>query len=116
MKAFLIVVVAFGLAGAALFAPVCGKTMWARASERGLPREAAKLTARGLRATWDFVFAQPHPGTTAQDPAHSPPRHASRKAQAAPAHRVSREGIVAQPPKEKISRDDRAALDALVRR
>lgn len=101
-----VLLLALGLAAAAALVPVAGKTMWARAEEAGLPKAAAKATAHGLRATWDFMFAEK------REP-HAPPRHASRKAQA---HRVSREGIVAQPPKERIDPRDRSSLDALLSR
>ena len=75
-----------------------------------VPRKtAARLTARGLRATWDWVesLGQEH---------REAPRKKMRKAQAAPPpqHKPGREGIVAQPPKERIAPEDRAALDDLV--
>jgi hypothetical protein len=88
-----------------LFVPLGGKTIWARAQERGLPLAAARLTARGLRASWNFVAGlgqRPSPHATQQAQAHSPQR------------RAWREGIVPQPPKEKLQKNDRAALDKLV--
>jgi hypothetical protein len=108
---FLLLLLIMGALAWAL--PIGGKTLWQRGVEAGVPKEVAHLTARGLRATWDFVTAAPHVDRTSQTPPHSPPRHASRKAQA---RGVSREGIVAQKPKEKISHDDKAALDSLLRR
>ena len=126
MKALLLFVVLSAALAAALFVPLGGRSFWQRAQEHGIPRAVARGTAHGLRATWDFLASLSHgtdspgspsgAGPTAEGPAHSP-RHASRKAQAAaaqPAHRTSREGIVAQPPKEKLGQSDRAALDDLV--
>jgi hypothetical protein len=83
------------------------------------PRTAARLAARGLRAGWDWVSSV---GSETRGPAvRGPPRHLSRKAQAAApqtdaAQRrpASREGIVPQPPKETLRPDDRAALDSLI--
>jgi hypothetical protein len=121
MKAILLVLVCLALAGAALFAPIGGRSFWRRAQERGIPRATAVLAARGLRAGWDFLALLQHraptgAGPTREGPPHSP-RHLSRRAQAAPQpplHRASREGIVPQPPKEKLEHADRAALDKLV--
>jgi hypothetical protein len=108
------------LAAAALLVPVSGRSFWSRAQERGIPAAVARGVAHGMRATWDFVTSLGHDSSEAQatreSPAHSP-KHPSRKAQAAaaqPAHRAGREGIVPQPPKEKLERNDRAALDSLV--
>ena len=124
MKAFLLVLVLSAALAAALFVPLEGRSFWQRAQEHGIPRAMARDTAHGLRATWDFLASLSHrtqstgAQPTNETPAHSP-RHASRKAQAAsaqPAHRISREGIVAQPPKEKLQPADRAALDDLVAR
>jgi hypothetical protein len=112
MKSFLLLVVVFGLAGAVLFVPVAGRSFWARAQERGIPAAIARGTAHGLRAAWDSLAAL---GQHEPAPAH-PPRHLSRKAQAAaqPIHRAGREGILAQPPKEKLQPADRAALNSLI--
>jgi hypothetical protein len=79
------------------------------------PRTAAKLTARALRAGWDWV-ASIAPEKSRRDPPQRPPqRQVSRKAQAAnPPRRASREGIVPQPPKETLHPKDREALDSLV--
>ena len=122
MKAFLIFLILGTALVAALFVPLQGRSFWQRAQAHGIPRAVARETAHGLRATWDFLAslshrnASPDARPTDGAPAHSP-RHVSRKAQAAaaqPAHRISREGIVAQPPKEKLGQSDRAALDDLV--
>jgi len=75
------------------------------------PKTAALATVRGLRATWSWLAS-----LGPQQSPHAPPRHPSRKAQAAAARRTSREGIVPQPPKEKLQASDRAALDSLVQR
>ena len=77
-------------------------------------RTAAKLAARALRASWDWVESigadLRHP-----PPAKAPQRQLSRKAQAAtPPRRANREGILPQPPKETLHPNDRAALDSLV--
>jgi hypothetical protein len=96
---------------------VGGKSFWARAEERGLPRAAAQATAHGLRAGWDWVtHVGKHAEPTPQEPAHSP-KHVSRAMAAAKAtsHRASREGIVAQPPKEHLDSSDRASLDKLLK-
>src|ERR1700674_2364554 len=122
MKAFFVSMLLFGLLCAALFLPVSGRSFCARAQEHRIPAAVARGTAHGLRATWDFFASLDHRSDpsasqpTREQPAHSP-RHPSRKAQPAaaqPVHRASREGIVAQPPKEKIEARDRVALDALV--
>ena len=122
MKAFFVTILLFALLCAALFLPVSGRSFCARAQEHRIPAALARGTAHGLRATWDFLTSLDHRADpsaaqpTQKQPAHSP-RHPSLKAQAAaaqPVHRASREGIVAQPPKEKIEDRDRVALDALV--
>ena len=78
------------------------------------PRQAALATAHGLRAGLDWLSSLgPHRGATAAT--HAPPKHPSRKAQVAMAKRASREGIVAQHPKETLQPSDRDALDSLVR-
>jgi hypothetical protein len=77
------------------------------------PRTAAKVTARALRAGWDWVaaFGPERP----RDPTQRPPQRVSRQAQAAtPQRRPSRDGIVPQPPKETLHPKDRDALDSLV--
>src|SRR2546422_5280675 len=86
----LVLLVVGGVAFAARFVP---------------PRTAARVAARGLRAGWDWVSSigdETH-GTAVR----GPPRHLSRKAQAAAPQTdagqrrtASREGIVPQPPKE----------------
>ena len=75
------------------------------------PRKAALATAHGLRAGWTWLSSLgPHAAPAA--PAKVPPR----KVQAAVGKRTSREGIVAQRPKETLQPSDRAALDDLVHR
>ncbi|HZX94058.1 MAG TPA: hypothetical protein VFE90_06050 [Myxococcales bacterium] len=73
------------------------------------PKTAAKMTARGLRATWDWLAGL---GQEQRTPP-APTRKTVRKAQA---RRTGREGIVAQPPKERLGDEDRASLDALIGR
>ena len=104
MKWLFVLLLVGGVAFAARFVP---------------PRTAARLAARGLRAGWDWVSSID--GETQGPGVRGPPRHLSRKAQAAApeadaAHRrtASREGIVPQPPKETLHPDDRAALDSLL--
>ena len=83
------------------------------------PRTAARIAARALRASWDWV-ATVGAKATREDPARAPARRASRKAQAASPQSetgrrgASREGIVPQPPKETLHPADRAALDSLL--
>ena len=104
VKLFLFMILSVGLVGAAFVFP--------RGKPLLTPQIALRATAHGLRAGWDWVAGLSHEERkTPQPPAHSPPKHATRKAMA----RTSREGIVAQPPKEKIAGRDRAALDALVK-
>ncbi len=93
MKWLLALVLIAAVAWAVLFVP---------------PKTAARLAARGLRATWDWVDSL---GSGHGDA----PKRKTRKAQAAtPQHRPGHDGIVAQPPREKIAPEDRAALDGLV--
>ena len=81
-------------------------------------RTAARIAARALRASWDWV-ASVGAKAIREDPARAP-RRASRKAQAASPQSetgrrgASREGIVPQPPKETLHPADRAALDSLL--
>ena len=79
------------------------------ATDRNAARSAARLTARGLRATWEWLDSL----DAGREPAQRalPARRVSRKAQARTA---SREGIVPQQPKEKLQPSDRAALDTLL--
>lgn len=74
------------------------------------PKTAARMAARGLRATWDWV------DSLGREEAPPQKKQKTRKAQAAtpPQRKAGREGIVAQPPKEKIAPQDREALDDLV--
>ena len=94
VKTFLLFIIVCWIVLAALFAPL-DRT-------RGVAKSVARLTAHGLRMGWDWV-------TAVQPPAKPPAKKAA-------ARRVSREGIVAQPPKEKLSPSDKDALDGLVRR
>jgi hypothetical protein len=101
------------LCAGALFVPVGGKTLWVRAD---VPRSAARLTARGLRAGWDAIVGLgPHPASPAHPP-HSPPVAAAKKNNFFSARAPGRGGIVPQPPKEKLQKDDRVALEKLVAR
>ena len=78
------------------------------------PRQAALATAHGLRAGWDWLSSLgPHPTAAAARP---PAKKKAPQAQASVGKRTSREGIVAQRPKETLQASDRAALDSLVRR
>ena len=105
VKFLFFMVLALGLLGAAFVFP--------RGKPLLTPQVALRTTAHGLRAGWDWIAALGHEGKqTPETPVHSPPKHASRKAMA---RSTSREGIIAQPPKEKIAGSDRAALDALVK-
>src|ERR1700682_3304761 len=119
MKVLLLLTTVLLLGAAALFVPIAGRSFLSRAQERGIPAAVARGAAHGLRATWDFFSSLGHGSSegqpTREPPAHSP-RHPSRKAQAAaqPAHKVGRDGILPQPPKEKLEQTDRAALDSLV--
>jgi hypothetical protein len=97
----------------ALLVPIQGRSLWAR----GAVREVAHFVAHGMRAGWD-AFATVSKGH--QQPTHAPATHSPKpkptaKAQASAAPRTSREGIVPQPPKEKLGNDDKAALEALLR-
>jgi hypothetical protein len=104
MKAVLVLLVLFAVAA---FVPVGGSPLWVHARDRGLPREAALLTARGLRATWDFVA-----GIGQQTAAtHAPPAHSPKQASRNP---PAQHRIVPQPPKERLQPSDRAALNHLV--
>jgi hypothetical protein len=104
MKWLFALLVVGGIAYAARFVP---------------PRTAARIAARGLRSGWEWVSSIG--GETRGSPVRGPPRHLSRKAQAAAPQTdatqrraASREGIVPQPPKETLHPDDRAALDSLL--
>src|SRR3954471_21524491 len=79
------------------------------------PRTAARITARGLRSTWSWISSL---GTDPPRQSVARPQRATRKAQAAPSpqRRAGREGILLQPPREKLAPADRAALDDLVER
>jgi hypothetical protein len=79
------------------------------------PRTAARLTARGLRAGWDWLASIRSEATWDESPARAPSRAHPGKAQAAmPQRRANRDGIVPQPPKETLHPSDRAALDDLL--
>lgn len=117
MKAFLLLALLCALAVAALFMPVGGRSFLVRAHQRGIPAAIARAAAHALRSGWDALASLGDDGasrTTRRT--GQPPKWAARKVQAAwgPVHRTSREGIVPQPPKEKLADSDRAALDALV--
>ena len=96
------------MALAVLFVPVGGKTLWSQ----GAGREVARFVARGLRAGWDALasidaVAKPdkaHPVSTRAPPAHS---QKPRKV-------AGRDGILPQPPKEKLPSEDKEALRKLI--
>ena len=79
------------------------------------PKTAARMTARGLRSTWDWLASL---GDVAPGRSVTRRQRATRKAQAAPPpqRRAGREGILQQAPREKLAPSDRAALDELVER
>jgi hypothetical protein len=95
VKTLFLLFVVCGLVVAALFAPL-DRT-------RGVAKDVARQAAHGMRRAWDWVVADE------KAPAKAPQKKAA-------ARRVSREGIVAQPPKEKLSPADKSALDSLMRR
>ena len=129
MKALIAVALVCALVAGALFWPVAGRSFWQRADDRGLPRAAARLAARGLRSTWDLVFHRP--AATAPPPRPGPARRVARKAEPArdpaPAKDPDRipertaslaagpDRIVAQPPRETLRPGDRAGLEKLLR-
>lgn len=92
------------LVGAVAFAATCVP-----------PKTAARMTARALRSTWSWLSSL---GNDAPREHVARQQRATRKAQAAPApqRRAGREGILLQPPREKLAPADRAALDELVER
>jgi hypothetical protein len=92
------------LVGAVAFAALCVP-----------PKTAARMTARGLRSTWEWLSSLGDEGPR-ESPARLPRR--SRKAQAAapPQRRAGREGILQQPPRENLAPSDRAALYDLLER
>ena len=96
MKTLFFLFIVGGLVAAVLYLPL-DRT-------RAVGKTVAVQTAHGLRHAWDWVS-----GVGVEAPAKRPP---PKKASA---RRVSREGIVAQPPKETLSSSDKAALDSLVR-
>ena len=114
MKALLLFCAVFGLSAVAVFVPLEGKTLWSRARERGLPRDAARLTARGLRASWDFIDGLGRVKTRPPSPPHPPSPAAAKKNNFFSPRAPGREGILPQPPKERLEKRDRAALDKLV--
>src|ERR1700682_642354 len=81
----------------------------------GSTRTDARLTARGLRAGWDWLASIRSEATWDESPARVPSRALPGKAQAAlPQRRARRDAIVPQPPKETLHPSDRAALDGLL--
>jgi hypothetical protein len=79
------------------------------------PKAAARITARGLRSSWNWISSL---GDDARRDAPAKPRRATRRAQAAalPQRRAGRDGILPQPPRERLLPSDRAALDDLLER
>lgn len=79
------------------------------------PKTTARLAARGLRATWEWVTSfEP----LSWDRASIRRKAKKNGAQAAlpQGPKAGRDGIVAQPPKEKLGQRERARLDALLSR
>jgi hypothetical protein len=103
MKWLLLILV---LCVAALFVPIAGGTLWSRG--------VAKWAAKELRAGINWVAGVGHesggreqhePPATPKPGVHSPKP---------PAQRATRDGIVPQPPKERIQADDQAKLKELI--
>jgi len=90
------------------------------AASRIPPRTAARVTARTLRAGWDWLASIGEKATRDDLAVRPPSRRTSRRPQAAAPQSesgrgaASREGIVPQPPKEKLRPADREALDSLL--
>ena len=109
MKLLLGFVFLCALAFAILLVPIQGRTLWSR----GAAREAAQFVAHGLRSGWEAIASVGQEHTRPTRPGRV--RAARKQApQAAAEMRKSREGIVAQAPKEKLQAEDRDALDKLV--
>ena len=83
---------------AVFFVPLHGKTLWDRAERRTLPHAVGQVVRHtfGLSPAQSRTAAAPSPGVRAR----------------APQAGVDR--IVKAPPKERLSSEDRAALDRLV--
>jgi hypothetical protein len=81
------------------------------------PKTTARLAARGLRAGLDWVSSF-RPLTASRATAQKKAKKNKPQAQAAlpQGPKAGRDGIVAQPPKEKLGDNDRANLDALLSR
>lgn len=135
MKGLAIAVSLCALAGALLFWPVSGRSFWRRASDRGLPQAAARMTARGLGSVWGALSGSHAPARTpprkpvsvARVQARPPAPEKSRPARAAEAEPAAAipvraagftagpDRIVAQPARERLGQDDRNGLDQLLR-
>ncbi len=84
MKAFLVMILGFGLAWALLFTPVGGRSFWTRSQERGIPAAIARGTAHALRAGWDFLASigehpDPAPDDSRESKAARARPHCARK-------------------------------------
>ena len=79
------------------------------------PKTTARVAARGLRAGLDWV-ASFKPLTGSAPAAQKKAKKNKAQAAIPQGPKAGRDGIVAQPPKEKLGRGDRADLDALVSR
>jgi hypothetical protein len=90
MKWLLVILI---LCAAVVFVPVQGESLWARGT--------AKWVARELRAGIQWVS---HVTPTAKPAPHSP----------AVSSKAPRDGIVPQPPKEKLKPADQDALKKLI--
>jgi hypothetical protein len=99
-KALLLVLV--GAIVAAFLVPFQGKTLWQRAERRGVPAAAFQAMRVALGSV---------------DGAHPKRSYASAPPAAAAGRRApdpAADRILKAPPKERLSPDDRAALDRLV--
>lgn len=135
MKALIGTVLFCALVAGALCWPVNGRSFWQRAGDRGLPRAAAQVAARGVRSAWSAIFHRAEPEPSAHAPLRPSPRKETARKSVAAAHLAQGtaipvhvaglgapeaapagpDRIVAQPPRERLQQDDRAGLEKLLR-